>query len=645
MNLLCFWEILLSLWIQVCCCQDGTFNHLSKTDVLLLKDEQDPKCFTRTEQDFTCFFETADNDMTYDLLYRIEGLPRQRTCEMSVQRTDEEETVLHICSFPETDVFVYVATHLEVVERDTNTSLFNRTVSVEDHFLMHPPFNVSLHQNGEPGQLQVSWRSTVLKYCADTVMYEMKYSSKGLGEKTKMEVEEGDVLDLLVPGEEVKVQIRVKCAYDHDAGHWSSWSHPVWAVVPQSSDDISLMCFTSDLKYITCQWNGSRYDDQMELKLFYQMGVSKGLGWTEWTECLAERDLIDKCCFYGDESNKVRVKLISTATSLSRTFYTEKFTLNKSIKTSPPSHPKAAVQEDKLCLKWEAPLPSLSAHLQYEVGYHIRGSEEWMTRLLKGPETSTYLDVPAGHQYSVKLRAKPNGSIYSGHWSDWSDVLTGDAPTDKGQLLLLCMPVFVLIAFIILMILFYTYHRQLKQYFWPPVPNLDKVLQGFLTEINGQKWDPPMTAKHCTEETTSSLVEIMSENEVSVLEKLSEEESIQLLSTESDLSGREQANECPGTEVFPDYVTLNKDSIFLSPKGNKYVCEQVGEKEVAAVKDDFIQTCSSACCECSVSVPSCTSAKFLNYSYLPLAEPVDRFESKLMAVRGPGNIYTNLPCS
>uniref|UniRef100_A0A3Q3MCW4 MPL proto-oncogene, thrombopoietin receptor n=1 Tax=Labrus bergylta TaxID=56723 RepID=A0A3Q3MCW4_9LABR len=608
---------------------------LCHADVLLLKDEQDPKCFTRTEQDFTCFFETADNDMTYDLLYRIEGYIKpndlQRTCEMSVQRTDEEETVLHICSFPEMDVFVYVATHLEVVERDTNTSLSDAS-----------PFNVSLHQNGEPGQLQVSWRSTVLKYCADTVMYEMKYSSKGLGEKTKMEVycidcsqvEEGDVLDLLVPGEEVKVQIRVKCAYDHDAGHWSSWSHPVWAVVPQSSDDISLMCFTSDLKYITCQWNGSRYDDQMELKLFYQMGVSKGLGWTEWTECLAERDLIDKCCFYGDESNKVRVKLISTATSLSRTFYTEKFTLNKSIKTSPPSHPKAAVQEDKLCLKWEAPLPSLSAHLQYEVGYHIRGSEEWMVKLLKGPETSTYLDVPAGHQYSVKLRAKPNGSIYSGHWSDWSDL------TLKSQIL----PVAHCLTNPTLFYVFFFY-RQLKQYFWPPVPNLDKVLQGFLTEINGQKWDPPMTAKHCTEETTSSLVEIMSENEVSVLEKLSEEESIQLLSTESDLSGREQANECPGTEVFPDYVTLNKDSIFLSPKGNKYVCEQVGEKEVAAVKDDFIQTCSSACSECSVSVPSCTSAKFLNYSYLPLAEPADRFESKLMAVRGPGNIYTNLPCS
>lgn len=43
---------------------------ISGADVLLLKDEKDPKCFTRTEQDFTCFFETADN-RTYDLLYTV----------------------------------------------------------------------------------------------------------------------------------------------------------------------------------------------------------------------------------------------------------------------------------------------------------------------------------------------------------------------------------------------------------------------------------------------------------------------------------------------------------------------------------------------------------------------------------------------
>ena len=55
---------------------------------------------------------------------------------------------------------------------------------------------------------------------------------------------------------------------------------------------------------------------------------------------------------------------------------------------------------------------------------------------LKGPETDTCLEVPAGSQYTVKLSAEPNGLIYSGYCSDWSHVLTGDIPTDTGKLTL-----------------------------------------------------------------------------------------------------------------------------------------------------------------------------------------------------------------
>lgn len=34
----------------------------------------------------------------------------------------------------------------------------------------------------------------------------------------------------------------------------------------------------------------------------------------------------------------------------------------------------------------------------------------------------------------------------------------------------------------------FLFFSKLKLYFWPPVPNLDKVLQGYLTEMNGQRW-------------------------------------------------------------------------------------------------------------------------------------------------------------
>lgn len=50
---------------------------------------------------------------------------------------------------------------------------------------LDPPFNVSVDHNGEPGQLQVSWKSTAPKYFEDDMMFMVRYSSKSLGQKTK----------------------------------------------------------------------------------------------------------------------------------------------------------------------------------------------------------------------------------------------------------------------------------------------------------------------------------------------------------------------------------------------------------------------------------------------------------------------------
>lgn len=63
-------------------------------------------------------------------------------------------------------------------------------------------------------------------------------------------------------------------------------------------------------------------------------------------------------------------------------------------------------------------------------------SQYFSAQMIKGPTTQACLDVLAGRQYSIKVRAKPNGNKYSGFWSDWSDELTGGTPTDTGKLLL-----------------------------------------------------------------------------------------------------------------------------------------------------------------------------------------------------------------
>ncbi len=55
----------------------------------------------------------------------------EKRCDVK-QQTYEEKKVLHICTLPSSDVFMYVEMHLRVIDRDTNTTIYNRTVSVED---------------------------------------------------------------------------------------------------------------------------------------------------------------------------------------------------------------------------------------------------------------------------------------------------------------------------------------------------------------------------------------------------------------------------------------------------------------------------------------------------------------------------------
>lgn len=147
---------------------------------------------------------------------------------------------------------------------------------------------------------------------------------------------------------------------------------------PSFPDNISTKCYTPDLQNIICQWNGSRYGEDNEYKLYYKTNLryvffhhrlvkvlrflfgtvtacevlwvipaktttdvqcgcdlkwwyhnlySEVSGWTDWTECLADRNLTGQCSFRGEESRKVMVKLSNAPAPLSRTFYTQEFTL------------------------------------------------------------------------------------------------------------------------------------------------------------------------------------------------------------------------------------------------------------------------------------------------------------------------------
>lgn len=58
--------------------------------------------------------------------------------------------------------------------------------------------------------------------------------------------------------------------------------------------------------------------------------------------------------------------------------------------------------------------------------------------ILFGPQkivsnTSTCAELTSGCQFSVRVRAQPDGVNYSGFWSDWSDVFSGATTHDTGK--------------------------------------------------------------------------------------------------------------------------------------------------------------------------------------------------------------------
>lgn len=164
-----------------------------------------------------------------------------------------------------------------------------------------------------------------------------------------------------------------------------------------------------------------------------------------------------------------------------------------------------------------------------------------------------------------------------------------------------------------------------------------------LKEFLFARQDLPLTAKQCTEDTVPSVVEVLTEDEVLGLGKPPPEAAAPLLSPEGSRTSRERSDGSCGTKVFPDYVTLSKDFLFQFPKENAYVCEcetGIVEDGGQTVEEESCQTHLSSCAD---STPP--SSDFLNRSYLPLAEPADRFDWKNAAGKVPGNLYSNLPCS
>ncbi|XP_058634539.1 thrombopoietin receptor isoform X2 [Onychostoma macrolepis] len=545
------WWILLSCLIK----QGHLEPHLSKQDFSLLAMDKDPKCFTRDLEAFTCFWE-APAGKSYYFFYEIS--PEEKRCDVK-QQTYEENKVLHICTFPSSDVFMYVKMHLRVIDRDTNTTIYNRTVSVEDQLFLYPPTNISLRPTGDVRQMLVEWKE--IKQFPMNMQYEIHYRSKNTSSTVKPVSKRSHKLVSLVAGENCTVQMRVKPG----RAFWSDWSSPVTAMVPQTAGDIKLRCHTPDLHQVLCQWRGDIYDDCRYS--FHYRQINRSL-WDSWKLCSRDNDTVHQCVLYGQESSIYQFYLHVGLHPFGRRFYAETFSMNSSIQTRPPEGLKSQPEEGRLCLIWDPPFLKISQYLKYQIRYQREGESEWKDFTTSSSKTSTCLDVHRGSQYTIQIRAQPNGSVYSGDWSDWSKPLSALLPLGKEWIFIVCIPVALLIIASAMISFFSRYFRKFKKSLWPSVPNLNKVLESFLTDISGSHWEPTFNIKQCDDDTATSVLEILPEKETSV-------------------------------KFWNDYV--------------------YGDAALSHLANEKLNCCPSTC---STTFPEC-STNILNHSYLLLAEQSD----------------------
>uniref|UniRef100_A0A4W4EZL3 MPL proto-oncogene, thrombopoietin receptor n=1 Tax=Electrophorus electricus TaxID=8005 RepID=A0A4W4EZL3_ELEEL len=443
--------------------------------------------------------------------------------------------------------------------------------------LLYPPSNISFNLTGEAGQMLLMWSKHKLCH---------------------------KLLSLLKPSKSV--------AFD---GHWSDWSPAITAMVPQPADSIELQCHTPDLHQIHEEKTLVEYD---AYDIFFRNI------WESWNICGKASVSAIQCVFYGDESTIFKVYLRVGFEPLSRTFYKDIAWMNKSIKTEAPGGLQEKIDGGRLCLRWSCPLPLISQHLMYEVRYQLQGETGWKVNA----KTNTCLDIQTGSQYAIQVKTCLH----------------------PFRVAVLCMCPDKLAPFHCVLLLLhhiyqvglrtdmtyfkikmtqrnalYLFIAKLKQFLWPPVPNLNEVLENFLKDINEQNWEPKFSVKMC-DDTPATVVEVMSESESQLMRKPSRASNCPLLMPQASMAADSIGEYSQdGLEVSREYVTLNTN-VLPCLTGNDYVYSMNASPDLVGER---LCCCSSSCS----TTFSASTTSILNHSYL---------QSEFGRVNPPACHYTNL---
>ncbi|PNJ21938.1 thrombopoietin receptor [Pongo pygmaeus] len=466
---------------------------VSSQDVSLLASDSEPlKCFSRTFEDLTCFWdeEEAAPSGTYQLLY---AYPREkpRACPLSSQSVPHFGT-RYVCQFPDQEeVRLFFPLHLWVKNVVLNQTRTQRVLFVDSVGLPAPPSIIKAMGGSQPGELQISWEEPAPEI-SDFLRYELRYgprnpknstgptviqliatetccpalqrphSASALdqspcaqptmpwqdGPKQTSPSREASALTAvggsclisgLQPGNSYWLQLRSEPDGISLSGSWGSWSLPVTVDLPGDAVAIGLQCFTLDLKNVTCQWQQQDHASSQGFFYHSRARCCPRDRYPIWENCEEEEKTnpglqtpqFSRCHFKSRNDSIIHILVeVTTAPGAVHSYLGSPFWIHQAVRLPTPNLHWREISSGHLELEWQHPSSWAAQETCYQLRYTGEGHQDW--KVLEPPlgARGGTLELRPRSRYRLQLRARLNGPTYQGPWSSWSDPARVETATE-----------------------------------------------------------------------------------------------------------------------------------------------------------------------------------------------------------------------
>ncbi|KAM4022097.1 thrombopoietin receptor isoform 2-T2 [Anomaloglossus baeobatrachus] len=506
---------------------------VTEEDLFLLSEDRNvPHCFSRQLDTVICYWTDEEllvgdwagkEDVSYGFYYSYGE--SEVECDIVVQTGHH---TLYVCEHD--DVVLFNDLNLTVKDKMTNRILRRRKLELEQYVILQPPHDINVVWEDGPQRFWVTWKPPEMD-----LQFNFKYEVQFWSTEDQHQAGEPppaptatprptlenspipaiikEVKEVLLPPLKpgLLYQVRVRTSWKYEKPSiWGPWSEAVTFTSPMSPETIGLECFTSDLSQVCCKWDETILDAQF-LQVYYAQESPSILKLCE--NLIHQREC--PCLFSARNDSIISVKLNTTLMDGKRGLYYKKpFWLNHVVLPPAPDLHVLHLPGNKLALNWSSPIPHLQKHLMYQIRFTTDKEKSWTTLQVAAGVHKKVISMVSGSSYTLQIRASPSQEEIQGYWSKWSSRVT----TKSSSSFVWVTPVIIVTLLILLAAgfglhcIFPSFYRKLKDKLWPPLPNLHRVLDTFLAEIQKQyQPDATLYEKPLEEAAQTSCLEILCE--------------------------------------------------------------------------------------------------------------------------------------